>query len=341
MARAGGGLLWLAIAARGTLQLTGWAMQGGFIHDFDGAIGSVFGLTVHWYGAAYSIGFLGVFLWFMLRRRRLGWPVAYLFEISILLAVGVLVGGRVFDILVYERGYYADHPWQALNWWRGGLASHGVLLGGVLCILAFSRLRQQPFLKVMDSLAVPAAFLLAVGRLGNFIEGGVIGTVTDMPWGVIYPDLEGARHPVALYESAKNLLMLPILILVLQRFPAGRGVATALFVLLYGGLRFAVDLLRDYESVFLGLDTGQYFNLAMAAFGAGLLIWALRRRVEPVAPRAAAARRVGLIRPLVFAFLCLYPLGIPTSWTQVNIEQKRQEQQSHTNEASRPVNPLE
>lgn len=312
-------------------------MPDGFIHDFDKAIGTVFGLPVYWYGAAYSLGFLGVFLWFLLRRSRLGWPVAHVLEISILLAMGVLVGGRVFDILVYEFRYYTEHPWQALNWWRGGLASHGVLLGGFLCILAFGRLRNQPLLKVTDSLAVPAAFLLAVGRLGNFIEGGVVGTVTDLPWGVIYPDLEGARHPVALYESAKNLLMAPFLVLVLQRFPAGRGVATALFVVLYGGLRFAVDLLRDYEATFLGLDTGQYFNLAMAAFGIGLLLWSLRRRAELSPPRAVAEPRVGLVRPLVFVLLCLYPLGIPTSWTQVNIEQKRQEQHFEMNNSSRPV----
>lgn len=303
-------------------------MQGGFVHDFDGAIGSVFGLPVYWYGAAYSLGFLGVFLWFAFRRERLNWQTSHVLDISILVAVGVLVGGRVFDILVYEYGYYAAHPWQALNWWRGGLASHGVLLGGLLSILLFSRLHGQPLLKVTDSLAVPAAFLLAVGRLGNFIEGGVIGTVTDMPWGVIYPDVEGARHPVALYESAKNLLMLPVLVLALQKFPAGRGAATALFVLLYGGLRFAVDLLRDYESTFLGLDTGQYFNLAMAVSGAGLLIWSLRRRTEVPSSRQPAARRIGWIRPLVFLLLCLYPLGIPTSWTQVNIEQKRHEQRS-------------
>jgi hypothetical protein len=109
-------------------------------------------------------------------------------------------------------------------------------------------------------------------------------------------------------------------------------VATALFVLLYAGLRFPVDLLRDYEAYFLGLDTGQYFNLAMASFGLGLLIWFLRRPAGPgsveMGSPSLAAKQVGLIRPLVFAFLCLYPLGIPTSWTQVNIEQKRQNQQS-------------
>lgn len=316
-------------------------MSDGFTHDFDKAILEILGLPIYWYGAAYTLGFLGVFVWFSLRRSRLGWPMAHVLDVSIFLAVGVLLGGRIFDILVYEFGYYADHPLQALNWWRGGLASHGVLLGGFFSILLFCRLQGQPLLKVTDELVVPTAFLLAVGRLGNFIEGGVIGTVTTMPWGVHYPDIEGARHPVALYESAKNLLILPVVATALKWFPAGRGVATALFVLLYAGLRFPVDLLRDYEAYFLGLDTGQYFNLAMASLGLGLLIWFLRRPTRPSLVEmdgpGLAARPAGLIRPLVFAIVCLYPLGIPTSWTQINIEQKRHEQQSGAHGPSGPV----
>jgi phosphatidylglycerol:prolipoprotein diacylglycerol transferase len=163
-------------------------MADGFTHDFDKAITAVFGLPVYWYGAAYTLGFLGVFAWFAFRRSRLGWPMANVLDVSIFLAVGVLLGGRIFEILIYEFGYYAAHPWQALNWWRGGLASHGVILGSFLSVVIFSRLRGQPLLKVTDELVVPAALLLAVGRLGNFIEGGVIGTVTTMPWGVHYPD---------------------------------------------------------------------------------------------------------------------------------------------------------
>ena len=156
----------------------------------------------------------------------------------------------------------------------------------------------------------------------------MIGTLTEVPWGVVYPDVDGPRHPVALYESAKNLVIAPLLFLALRRWPAGRGPVTALFVLLYGGLRFLVDLLRDYESSFLGLDTGQYFNLATAALGAALLGWALRRRGGATPTAAIARRPVGRVRPLAFAFLCLYPLGIPTSWTQAHIEQKRREETS-------------
>ncbi len=79
-------------------------MSDGFTHDFDKAITEVFGLPIYWYGAAYTLGFLGVLVWFAFRRSRLGWPMAHVLDVSIFLAVGVLLGGRIFDILVYEFG---------------------------------------------------------------------------------------------------------------------------------------------------------------------------------------------------------------------------------------------
>jgi phosphatidylglycerol:prolipoprotein diacylglycerol transferase len=296
------------------------------VHNFDLEIGHVFGLPVYWYGAVYTIGFLGVFGWFALRRARLGWSLADVFEFSALMAAGILIFGRAFDILVYELPFYKEHPLQVFNWWVGGMASHGVMLGGLIGVFLFCRLRHKPFLQTADELSVPAAFVMGVGRIGNFIEGGVIGSITAMPWGVIFPGVEGARHPVALYDGTKNLLLVPVLIWVLKRFPAGRGVATGAFLFLYAALRFGVDLFRDYEGGWLGIGQGQYFNLIMAAIGLVVLIWALRR--EPPA-MAATPAKPGHPNPIVvvaFIVLCLYPLGIPTSWTRLNIEEIRGEE---------------
>jgi phosphatidylglycerol:prolipoprotein diacylglycerol transferase len=272
------------------------------------------------------VGFLGILGWFWWRRDRLGLSGRDVFDLTIWLALGMMIGGRVFDILVYELDYYRANPWHALDWWRGGMASHGVMLGGLIGAAVFALLRRYPLLVILDEMVVPGCFLMAVGRLGNFIEGGVIGTVTTLPWGVLYPDLDGPRHPVALYDSLKNLLIVPVLALALARWRAGSGVTLALFMLLYAGLRFLVDLTRDYESVFLGLGPGQVYNLAMAAVGLILLIRFLSHpRPEAVLPQPSASR-VGLARVLILAFLVVYPLGIPTSWTKANIEAKRAEE---------------
>lgn len=296
------------------------------VYDFNIEIGRLLGFPIYWYGAVYTLGFLGVFGWFAARRARLGWSMADVLEFSSLMALGILIGGRAFDILVYEFEFYREAPWTALDWWRGGMATHGVMLGALAGIFGFCRWRRKPFVVTTDELAVPGALFMAVGRIGNFIEGGVIGSATSLPWGVIYPGVDGPRHPVALYESAKNFLLIPLLMLVLGRFPAGRGIATGAFIFLYAALRFVVDMWRDYEGGWFGLGQGQYFNLAMAAIGLGVLVWAWRRPPAAAAVRRPAPpRRAGWLRAAVFALLCLYPLGIPTSWTRVNIEQMRAE----------------
>ena len=295
------------------------------IHDFDPAITTTPLGPIYWYGAVYSLGFLGVFVWFWVRRHARGMTDRDVFLLSILFAVGVMIGGRVFDILVYEFDYYRARPLAALNWWEGGMASHGVLLGGLTATAIFARLRGYSLITLLDEVVVPGAFLLAVGRLGNFIEGGVIGSPTTMPWGFVYPDLEGARHPVALYESAKNFVILPVLIWAIRRWPPGRGVVASLFVFLFAGLRFAVDLFRDYEAAWLGIGTGQVFNLVMAAAGLLMLIWTLRRPRDLPPPTEPVPSPASWLQVAIMAFLILYPLGIPTSWTRANITEKRLE----------------
>ena len=94
-----------------------------FVHNFSLEIGTVFGLPVYWYGAIYTVVFLGVLGWFALRRGRLGWTMADVVELSVLMALGIMIGGRAFDILVYELGDHREHPLESVNWWAGG---HGL-----------------------------------------------------------------------------------------------------------------------------------------------------------------------------------------------------------------------
>lgn len=153
-------------------------------------------MKLWYYGLTYSLGVLGVYLWFKLAQKRLGWSERDTLDLSILVAVGVLLGGRVFEIVFYEWSYYAQHPSQVFSYWRGGMATHGILLGALAGMWVFSRMRGKSFLAIADEMAIPGAFLMGVGRIGNFIDGQILGAVTDVWWAVKFPYAEGFRHPV-------------------------------------------------------------------------------------------------------------------------------------------------
>jgi phosphatidylglycerol:prolipoprotein diacylglycerol transferase len=304
-------------------------LANGFVHNIDPVMAEPFGLRLYWYGCAYTIGFLGLTAWLLWRRKNYGWSVRDVCDAAIVFCLSILVCGRAFDIVVYEWDYYRNHPAQMIDWWQGGMASHGLLIGAAVAALVISRWKRNSFLQIADELVVPGALLLGVGRIGNFIEGGVIGTPTELPWGVKFPDVTGFRHPVALYDGAKNLLLIPLLIWVLRRNPSGSGRALAHFVFWYGALRFIVDQFRDYEAYVLGLGTGQYFNLAMALAGV-VLLFTLHGEAPPqtiksqIVPTTEAGRAsVGVWRVVALALLILFPLGIPNSWTTANIAEKR------------------
>jgi phosphatidylglycerol:prolipoprotein diacylglycerol transferase len=302
----------------------------GFVHHIDPVLAFVGPVPLYWYGAAYAAGFTGLLVWFWLRRRRLGLSEREPYDLCIAITLCVLLGARVFDVVVYEWDYYRDHPAQLLSYWHGGMASHGVLIGCALALWLFCSWRRRRFVLMADEVVIPGAVFLALGRIGNFINGQIIGYPTEGWWGVKFPEFVEFRHPVALYESVKNLALVPILLLVSRRYPPGRGLVLAHFVFWYGFLRLFTDYFRDYESEFLGIGRGQYFNVFMACIGLGLMRLMSRRRALETLPAGHVVdlppATSGLplrLRQLLFLFLVLFCLTIPSSWTQSVFNEKR------------------
>jgi phosphatidylglycerol:prolipoprotein diacylglycerol transferase len=290
-----------------------------FLYGLDPTFARLGSVQLWYYGLAYALGFLTIHLWLMARRQRIGWSRSAVVDCSLIVTVCVLIGGRAFNIAVYEWGYYREHPAELFSFWQGGMATHGVLLGAVVGIALFSCWQRRRWLSVADQLAVPGAVLMALGRIANHINGGVYGSQTEVSWAVHFAYAEGARHPVALYECAKNLVVAAILIGVQSRRPA-TGVVFGHFVLWYGLLRLVSDYFRDYDSYWLGVGRGQFFNLTMALAGL-VLILVLRRRAasgearEPAPPEDARGTGLWLKAGLFYALL-LFCLTIASGWSQ-------------------------
>jgi phosphatidylglycerol:prolipoprotein diacylglycerol transferase len=281
-----------------------------------------------WYGLAYAVGLLTVDLWVWLRRERLGYEPGDVVLFSVLFAAGVLLGGRIFDVALYEWFYYENHVRQIPRLWQGGMATHGVLLGAVAGTLLFCRLRGRSFLAVADEVVLPGAVLMALGRLGNHVNGEVYGSIASAPWAMEFPYAEGCRHPVALYDGLKNLLLVPILLgvrsLGLRRngyLP--KGLMLGHFVLWYGLLRLFVDVFREYDSYWLGIGRGQYFNLFMAAAGMCVVLAARRRSKSEAWMVCRGSRTRAPVfwgERVAFYVLVALCLTIPSGWTQQVLE---------------------
>lgn len=299
-------------------------MTGPFVHNIDPIIGQIGGMYLWWYGLSYTLGFLGLFHWLRTTRKNLNLDVREVYDLTILIALGVLVGGRFVEVIFYEWSYYGDHLLHVLWIWLGGMSTHGILFGGTVGAWIFSRIYKKNFLTLADELVVAAAFIMGVGRLGNFIDGQIVGSLTDVWWAVDFPDAEGFRHPVVLYDGIKNILLVPVL-LIMRSLNPPRGVLLGVFLFTYGFFRFFIDFFREYRVDLFGLPPGQEFNIGMSILGVMLITWGIKKGYTGVKPLGASevsdglnmdVRKATRIRRLILRLLLILPLVIPSDWTQ-------------------------
>lgn len=307
-------------------------MSGPYVHQIDPVIFEYNGICLWWYGLIYPIGFLGILFWFGVSRRRLSLSKAEVYDLTILTAACTLLFGRGVEVAFYEWEYYGTRLGELPRCWIGGMSTQGVLLGAVVGVALFCAIRKKSFLLIADEMAVPGAFLMGIGRLGNFVDGQIVGSLSDASWAVKFPDAEGFRHPVVLYDALKNFLMIPVLLLVRRSSGSGRGLVFSNFLFWYGAVRILIDIYRDYPVQVYGLPPGQYLNAGMGLAGALLIGYFSSRRRRSSGPLLAAdhfrsftpllqhetARRGMSLwwRRLLLLVLLLFPLLIPSDWTQ-------------------------
>ena len=240
-------------------------------------------LQIHWYGLTYLASFAACFWLARVRAQRApfvqaGWTVRDVEDLLFWVVVGVIVGGRLGYVLFYKPGYYAAHPFEIFAVWKGGMSFHGGLLGVIAAYLLYAWRRGRPALEVADLAAPVIPVGLALGRLGNFINGELWGRAADpsLPWAMVFPQSGSLvpRHPSQLYQFALEGVLLFVLLWWYARRPRPLGRVSAAFLMGYGVLRFVAEFFREPDS-FLGLlalnlTMGQWLCLPMIAAGAWL-----------------------------------------------------------------------
>jgi phosphatidylglycerol---prolipoprotein diacylglyceryl transferase len=238
-------------------------------------------LAVRWYGVMFIIAFVGA--WWLAQRRapRWGWSRREADDLVFIGGVGAILGGRLGWTLLYGLEYELHDPLLVLRTWQGGMSFHGGLVGVIVAMVLFARSSGRPVSEVFDfSTALPGVGLFSV-RVANFINGELWGKPTTLPWGVMYDGV--ARHPSQLYEAVLEGIVLGTVLWVFTARPRPRLAPSGLFLLGYGVIRFAVELVRLPDAnrgyLLLGWVTeGQILCVPMIVAGVVLLAIAYQRK---------------------------------------------------------------
>ena len=263
-------------------------------------------LSVRWYGFLIaSAVLLGVNLSQVLAKRRNVNP-ELIGDLAIWLVIAAIPSARLYYVL-FQWQEYAQHPDQIIAIWKGGIAIHGAVLGGLLAALLFARLKQISFWQLADLVAPSLILGQAIGRWGNFFNSEAFGRPTDLPWKLYIPfdnRPPGYKeyeffHPTFLYESLWNLMVFTILIsLFIWGLKAGSklklGTLFLVYLVAYSTGRFWIEGLR-MDSLMLGpLRIAQVISLVQIAIGVLGLIWLYglgRSLPDVVSPEKAASPR--------------------------------------------------
>lgn len=265
------------------------------------------GLQIRWYGFLIASAVLiGLSLSMYLAKRRKVDP-DLLSDLALWLLVGAIPGARLYYVLFQWPEYVQSQPEiiqignfslaipAALAIWKGGIAIHGAILGGLLAALIFAKLKKVSFWQLTDLVAPSLILGQAIGRWGNFFNSEAFGAPTNLPWKLYIPAfiIENGRkimrrplgyenidyfHPTFLYESIWNLLIFGLLITLffrdLREKPRLKaGTLFLVYMVTYSIGRFWIEGLRT-DSLMLGpLRMAQVISLTGISLGIAGLVW--------------------------------------------------------------------
>ncbi|HVW66796.1 MAG TPA: prolipoprotein diacylglyceryl transferase [Candidatus Peribacteraceae bacterium] len=249
----------------------------------------LFGFPVHWYGLLYLLAF--IIAWFLLpflqRKRNLQLSRDEWAGILSAAVIGVIVGGRLGYVLFYAPLYYLQHPLDIFAVWNGGMASHGGFIGVAIALWIVLRKRGlDDLLTIADIVVIPVAIGLGLGRIGNFINQELYGTVTTLPWGMYFPGAVGKRHPIQFYDFGLQMINALLLYVHLTRVqPVRPGRTMVLFLFLYGFIRFFIEFIREQNGLYytfahITLSEGQWLTIPLLLIAALLWWWTGRRKLK-------------------------------------------------------------
>ncbi|STZ08187.1 Prolipoprotein diacylglyceryl transferase [Moraxella caprae] len=268
-------------------------------------------LQVHWYGLMYLLAFLSAYILATYRGKKRGdFTGEMVSDLIFFGAMGVILGGRIGYVILYNFGEFLANPAYLFKVWEGGMSFHGGFVGVVVAMFFFGRKYKKHAFAVLDFIAPCVPLGLLFGRIGNFINGELWGRVShgDYAHLMYFPQAVHAdhelinadpslheiavkmgeyyllpRHPSQLYQAFTEGVLLFILLWWFSSKPRPRYAVSALFLLGYGCSRFTTEFFRQpdvgYELIFGWMSKGQLYSLPMIIAGVALMALAYKKPI--------------------------------------------------------------
>ena len=261
-----------------------------FIHNLDPFIFNFGFFAVRWYSLAYILGiFIG--WWYgkkiisdMSERSKENFIANDFDDLIAYLIISMIIGGRIGYVIFYNPIYYFNNPAEILKIWLGGMSFHGALLGIILGTYYFAVKKNIKTFFLLDIIACVSPIGIFFGRIANFINGELVGKVSNISWSVIFPSIDMMpRHPSQLYEALlEGLFLFLILIYFRNKFLNKPGVISGLFLILYSIFRFFIEFYRAPDEqlgyIFLNFTMGQIVSLIFIL--SGIILFYLKNEIR-------------------------------------------------------------
>ncbi|HET9847903.1 MAG TPA: prolipoprotein diacylglyceryl transferase [Candidatus Dormibacteraeota bacterium] len=244
-------------------------------------IGGSNGLKIHWYGIMIAIGLYAGIQVALRDAPRRGINRDQLMNVALLAAILGIVGGRLYYVVQNNPSFYLHHPTEILAVWQGGMAFYGAIFGGGLALAISTWLWHIPFWSLLDVGALGLTIGQAIGRIGNIINGDIVGYKTN-GWGFEYTNphtfgpLNTPVQPASLYELLISLALFLVLWNLRTRIHP-EGMLAMLYLVLYSITQFFIFFVRDNIVILGGLKQAQVTALVVIALTLPVIAYLLRR----------------------------------------------------------------
>jgi len=244
-----------------------------FINNFDPVAFQVFSIEIRWYSLAYIVGLILGWIYCNKiliidkdKKKQFDDYIAYL-------VFGIIIGGRLGYVFIYNPSYYLKNLNEILMVWNGGMSFHGAVLGIVLATAIYCKKNKQNIFYYLDLIALSSPIGIFLGRISNFINSELYGRESDIIWSTKFIQIDNLnRHPSQIYEAIfEGIILFILLNFFHKKLTKKNGLISSLFIIYYSLFRYFIEFTREPDAhiglVLFSMSMGQLISIGFFIIG--------------------------------------------------------------------------